>query len=378
MVIMALDHVRDFIHRGAMSFSPTDLARTTTAIFLTRWITHFCAPVFMFTAGMSAFLWWRQKRTRKQLSVFLLTRGLWLVLLELTVMRVAYDFNFSARYPILLLVLWVLGACMVGMSVLVLLPIRVLAFLSVAVIALHNCMDGVTAPAFGGGAGVWNLIHQVGAFQMAGMTVIVGYPLVPWIAVMSAGFCFGQVFQMQPAMRRRILFLTGAACTLLFVIVRTINGYGDPAHWSAQKSMAGTLLSFLNCTKYPPSLAFLLMTLGPALLLLSFFDRLSPKAANPLVIFGRVPLFYFILHFYAAHAVEVLLAWLRYGRASLPFLFKPVPSMGSPRQLFPANFGYDLWVVYTIWALLVLCLYPACRWFGRVKAERQVWWLSYV
>ena len=367
MVFMALDHVREFVHRGAMSYSPTDLARTTTALFLTRWVTHICAPVFMFTAGMGAFLWWQQSRTREQLSTFLLTRGFWLLVLELTVMRLAYNFDFSQRYPLLLLVLWALGACMIGLAALVWLPLRALAVLSIAVVTLHNCLDYVTASQFGASAGIWNLIHEAGAFRLAGATVIVGYPLVPWIAVMALGFCFGRVFLMESSLRRRYLVAIGAASTLAFVVIRALNRYGDPVPWSTQSSVIDTALSFLNTTKYPPSLAFLLMTLGPALLALAYFDLAELKPSNPLVVFGRVPLFYFVIHFYAAHATAVVLAWLRYGRASLTFAFHPVPSMGGPRELFPAGFGYDLWVVYVVWALIVMGLYPACRWFARIK-----------
>jgi uncharacterized membrane protein len=378
MILMALDHVRDFVHRAAMSSSPTDLASTTPALFLTRWVTHVCAPVFMLTAGLGAFLWWQQGRTKKHLSRFLLTRGLWLLVLELTVMRLAYDFDVSPRYPILLLVLWALGAGMIGMAALVWLPVRALAVLSFAVIALHNCLDDVTASQFSPAAGLWNLIHQVGAFRLAGTTVIVGYPLVPWIAVMALGFCLGQVFLMEPPARRRRLATIGAAATIAFVVIRALNIYGDPAGWSPQRSATYTALSFLNTTKYPPSLAFLLMTLGPALLALAYFDRLALKPSNPLVVLGRVPLFYFVIHFYAAHAAAAFLAWLRYGPASLAFVFHPVPSMGGPRELFPAGFGYDLWVVYAVWGLIVLGLYPACRWFAAVKARRREWWLSYL
>lgn len=194
MILMALDHVRDFIHRGAMTSSPTDLATTTPVLFLTRWVTHLCAPTFMLTAGLGAFLWWRRGKTRQQLSTFLVTRGLWLMVLELTVMRLAYNFNFSQHYPFLLLVLWVLGACMIGLAALVWLPMPVLTVLSLAMIALHNCLDGIDGAQFGSAAPVWNLIHQPGAFSLAGGTVIVGYPLVPWIAVMALGFCLGPIF----------------------------------------------------------------------------------------------------------------------------------------------------------------------------------------
>ena len=378
MIIMALDHVRDFIHRGAMSFSPTDFTRTTPALFLTRWITHFCAPVFIFLAGTGAFLWWQRGRTRKQLSAFLLTRGLWFVALELTVMRLAYNFNFSQRYPILLLVMWVFGICMIGMAALIWLPSRLLAFLSVGVIVLHNCLDSVTASRFGSAAGVWNLVHQAGGFRVSGWTVIVGYPLIPWIAVMAAGFCLGPVYLMEASTRRRILLLIGTAATLAFLAIRAVNQYGDPAPWSHQDSAVATVLSFLNCTKYPASLAFLLMTLGPALLALACFERMSLGAANPLIVFGRVPFFYFVTHFYAAHLVAAILAWIRYGAESLAFIFNPVPSMGGPRQLFPAEFGYDLWAAYLVWAAIVVGLYPACKWFASVKSGRRDWWLRYL
>jgi uncharacterized membrane protein len=378
MVIMALDHVRDFFHRDAMLFSPTDLARTTPILFLTRWITHFCAPVFMLTAGMGAFLWWKRNRTRRQLSAFLLTRGVWLVLLELVVMRGAYYFDYSLQYPILLLVLWSLGACMIALAALAWLPLRLLAVLSIAALALHNCLDGVQATHFGSFAPLWNIFHQVGAFPVAGRLVIVGYPLAPWTALIAAGFCLGRIFLMEPLARRRILLLIGSGSTLAFVILRAMNVYGDLAPWTTQRTAVYTLLSFLNCTKYPPSLDFLLMTLGPALLVLAYFDTLSFRSTNPLLVLGRVPLFFFVLHFYAAHAAAAIMAWLRYGHEAFAFLFVPMPSMGGPSQMFPAGFGYELWVVYVAWLLIVVGLYPVSRWFARVKSRRRDWWLSYL
>jgi uncharacterized membrane protein len=378
MIIMALDHVRDFIHRAAMSSSPTDLASTTPVLFFTRWITHICAPTFMFTAGLGAFLWWQRGKTKRELSTFLLTRGLWLVLLELSVMQFAYYFKLSLQYPVLLLVLWVLGLSMIGLSLLVWLPMRVLAAASVAVIVLHNLLDKVNASQFGAAGGLWNLLHQIGAFRVDGATFVVGYPLIPWIAVMALGFCCGSLFLGERTARRQQLFVIGAAMTLGFVILRALNGYGDPAPWAPQSSSVFTLLSFLNTSKYPPSLAFLLMTLGPMFLLLAWFDRATLKESNPLVVFGRVPLFYFVAHFYAAHIAAVLLALIRYGSDAVRFIFHPVPSMGGPRELFPPQFGYDLWVAYVVWVVIVIALYPVCRWFARVKAERRDWWLSYL
>jgi len=373
MILMALDHVRDFVHRGAMSASPTDLATTTPILFLTRWVTHLCAPTFMLTAGLGAFLWWQRGRTRTQLSAFLLSRGVWLMLLEVTVMRWAYDFDLVRRYPVLLLVLWVLGLCMIGLAALVWLPIPALATLSLAVIVLHNVLDSVTA-----GPGAWNLFHQPGAFTIAGIPVIVGYPLIPWIAVMALGFCAGPLFLMERPRRRRRLAAIGAAAIVWFLAERAINGYGDPVPWATQSSPVYTVLSFLNTTKYPPSLDFLLMTLGPALLALAWLDRPGVKRSNPLVVFGRVPLFYFVLHFYVAHLAAVLLAFGRYGASARTFVFHRLPSMGGPATLFPPRFGEDLWVVYVVWGGIVLALYPACRWFGNLKARRREWWFGYL
>lgn len=378
MIVMALDHVRDFIHRAAMTSSPTDLSKTTTLLFFTRWITHFCAPVFMFAAGLGAFLYWQQGKTRGQLSVFLLTRGAWLMLLELTIMRFAYNFGLTADYPVLLLVLWVLGLCMVVMSAVVWLPLPTIAVASVATIALHNTLDTISAKQFGDASWLWSVLHQPGVFNAAGALVIVGYPLVPWIAVMALGFVCGRLYQLEPKMRQNRLVMIGAVLCVGFVVVRGLNHYGDPQPWSTQSSATFTLLSFLNTTKYPPSFAFLLMTLGPALLGLAWVDRVSPARTHPLVVLGRVPLFYFVTHFFAAHIAAAALALARYGSTAWAFVVNPVPSMGAPPGLYPKDFGYDLWVVYVVWAAIVIALYPACRWFASVKATRRWWWLSYL
>ena len=379
MILMALDHVRDFIHIGAMSYSPTDLTRTTPILFFTRWITHFCLPVFMFSAGAGAFLWWqRGGHTRDQLSRFLWTRGVWFVFLELTVMRFAYNFNFALRFPVLLLILWIFGICMAAMAVLIYLPMRWTLALSIVIILFHNCLDAINAKQFGPAAWLWNVLHQPGVLMMAREPVLVTYTFLPWIAVMSAGFCFGRILILEAGRRRRVLLRIGWSLIAGFFVLRAVNVYGDPAPWSVQKSPVFTMLSFLNCTKYPASLDFLLMTLGPALVVLAYLNGRSFKPANPLLIFGRVPLFYFGLHFYAIHAVAMLLAWLRYGRATLRFMFSPLPSMGGSAKLFPPDFGYGLWVVFAVWICIVVLLYPLCRWFASVKSKRREWWLSYL
>lgn len=370
MIIMALDHVRDFVSSAAQQFSPEDLARTTPLLFLTRWITHFCAPTFMFTAGIGAFLWMQRRgRTTADLSRFLWSRGLWLILLDLTAMRFALTFHLFEG-PVILLVLWALGGSMLALGALVRLPVRALSILSVAVILGHNAFDSVAAKQFGAFGWLWNVLHQPGAFPVGGVFVIVGYPLVPWIFVMAAGFCFGHVVVKEATERRRWMLRIGAGMTAGFLILRAANGYGNPQPW------AGGVLSFLDCAKYPPSLDFLLMTLGPALMAISWLDRFQFSARNPLIVFGRVPLFFFVLHFYAAHLLAVLLAWARYGHAE--FMWNPLPSLGGAPEAFPADYGFGLGGVYLAWIGVVLVFYPLCLWFAGVKERRRDWWLSYL
>ncbi len=261
MIIMALDHTREFFHSGAMSFQPEDLARTTPALFFTRWITHLCAPVFMFTAGLGAFFWLRRGRTTGQLAHFLWRRGLWLVLLELTVLRFAMNFSL-VNGIVLLSILWALGWSMVVLGFLVRVPSSILAVLSIGVIALHNLADSVPASQFGAAAWAWNILHQPGIFRVGGADVLAAYPVVPWIAVMAVGYCFGPVVTRDPSQRRRWMVRIGFGLTLAFLILRGINVYGDPSRWSDQVP-GMTALSFLRCTKYPASLDFLLMTLAP-------------------------------------------------------------------------------------------------------------------
>ena len=378
MIIMALDHVRDFIHAGAMTFSPEDLARTTPAVFLTRWVTHICAPTFFLLAGFGAFFRVQRTGSTAQVSRFLLTRGLWLILIELTVMRLAMNFTFSSAYPLLLLILWALGLAMIALAALIHLPVRVLAVVSLVIIASHNLLDGIQARQFGDYAPLWNVLHQQGVFRLAGMIVVVAYPVLPWIGVMAAGFCAGELFWLEPARRRRALVTIGVAGLALFAVLRLLNGYGDPAPWSTQSTAPMTVVSFLRVTKYPPSLDFLLMTLGPAFLALAALDGRALSSTNPLVAIGRVPLFYYVLHFWVIHAVASAMAWFRYGADSFAFLFHPLPSMGGPRPLFPADFGDPLWVAYTVWIAIVAAMYPLCLWFSRLRARRREWWFSYL
>jgi uncharacterized membrane protein len=375
MMIMAIDHVRDFVHAGAMNFPPEDLTQTTAPIFLTRWITHVCAPVFMFCAGLG--VWFRAERrgTLEGLSGFLLTRGLWLIVLEVSVVQAGLFFNLDRRI-VFLLVFWALGMSMICLAGLVHLRYAVLVAVSLALIVLHNLADGVTASRFGSFAWLWRVLHEQGVIVTGGPALFVAYPLVPWIGVMAAGFCFGRIYLVAAERRRRLLLAIGFFLIAAFVVIRGLNVYGDPRPWTQQARPLFTVLSFLNCTKYPASLCFLLMTLGPAIVLLGLMDGARPGERNPLLVFGRVPLFYFVLHMPLAHAMAVGLTALRYGNP--PFLWMPPPSLGTPRQMFPPDYGWDLWVVYAVTAVVIAALYPLCLWFSRVKARRRDWWLSYL
>lgn len=375
MIVMALDHTRDFIHLGAQSFSPEDLARSTPAIFFTRWITHFCAPVFMLTAGLSAFLWAQRRASTGQLSRFLLTRGIWLMILEVTVLRAALYFNFDYSF-VMLLVIWGLGCCMVALAALVWLPFPALAVLSAGLILFHNLLDGIKAQQFGSAAWVWLMLHQLGTFKLGGHVVLVAYTLIPWVAVMAAGYCLGRVFLLESAQRQKFFIWLGLGLTLAFLLVRALNVYGDPRPWSPQRSAIFTLMSFLNCVKYPPSLSFLLMTLGPALMVMGLVENVRLSSKNPLLVFGRVPFFYYLLHMPLIHLLAMGLAWARYGHAG--FFLNGSPAMGGPRKLFPPDYGWDLWVCYAVWMVTVALLYPVCRWFAALKERRRDWWLSYL
>jgi uncharacterized membrane protein len=377
MSLMALDHVRDFIHAGAMSFQPEDLARTTPILFLTRWITHPCAPAFVFLAGVAAQRKLRRDGSVPRLSRYLATRGLWLVLVELTLIRFALNFQIGAQAPWLLLVLWALGLSMVMLAALIHLPLPVVGAAGLAVVALHNLLDPIRAADLGALSPLWLALHQQGAFTVAGHVVVVAYPVLPWAGVMALGFAAGALYDLEPERRRRVLVWTGTALIAGFLMLRGWNQYGDPQPWAVQSTATLTVLSFLRATKYPPSLAFLLMTLGPVLLALAWFERRTFDPGHPLAVIGRVPLFYYVGHFFAAHVVASCMVWWRYGDLSLAFLSGPFPSMGGARETFPADFGWPLWVVYVVWIAVVLFMYPLCRWYGRIRSDRRSRRLGY-
>ena len=380
MVLMALDHTRDYF--GNAAANPTDLATAGAALFLTRWVTHLCAPVFALLTGAGAYLS-LERRGRAALSRFLLARGLWLVLLELTVARALWQFNVDYRVTVLT-VLWSLGWAMVALAALVWLPLRAVAAVGVGMIALHNLADAVPAAAFGALAPLWTALHAPGFLvQTPRVAVFAAYPLVPWVGVVAAGYALGRVFTWKPERRRRVLARTGLALTLGFLAVRALNGYGDPRPWAAQATPLFTALSFLNTTKYPPSLLFLLMTLGPALLALAWLDarsdarsdRGTPRLLRPALAFGRVPLFYYLLHVALLHALAVAVCAARYGGVHW---MAESPSLDRFPVTQPPGWPLTLPWVYVVWATVVVLAYPCCRWYAAAKARRPGTWLQYL
>jgi uncharacterized membrane protein len=376
MIVMALDHVRDFFHYGAQHFDPADLTQTTPILFFTRWITHFCAPTFMFLAGTGAYLQSRRGKSASEVAHFLWTRGLWLAVLELTWVRwFGWRMNFG-NDQVFLWVIWALGVSMIALAGLIFVPWRALFVGSLAVILLHNAFDGITPAQFGPLGWLWKVLHVPDSIAVSQHIVILtNYPLIPWIFVMAAGYCFGRVMELESGQRRRLLLQMGGALIAGFVVLRGSNLYGDASGWSSQLSPLLTIASFLNCTKYPPSLLYLLMTIGPGIFILGLLERVRLTAANPLVVFGRVPLFYYLLHLPLIHCIAILLGWFRYGRVD--FMLHNPPSLGGPAQEFPTDYGYNLAIVYVIWIGVVVALYPACRWFADVKQRNGSKVLSY-
>jgi uncharacterized membrane protein len=368
MILMALDHTRDFF--GIPGQNPTDLASASAGLFLTRWITHFCAPVFFLLTGTGSYLSLR-RRSRAELAGFLLTRGLWLIFLDLVLARcLAYQFNFDFRVT-MLLVLWALGWAMITLAALVRLPASVVTAFGAVLIAGHNLFDSVKSA-----SPLWSILHAPGfVLNTPEHVVFVAYPLIPWIGVTAVGYGLGQIYGWDADRRRAFLLRLGAALSLGFLVLRGLNVYGDPSRWMGQKSAAFTVLSFLNTTKYPPSLLFLLMTLGPALIFLALVDRHTPRALRPALTIGKVPLFYYLLHFALIHLLAVAVCLLRYGSAHW---MTESPDLGHYPFSPPPGWGFSLPVVYLVWAFVVVAMYPLCRWFAAVKQRRSEAWLSYL
>ena len=387
MVVMALDHVRDYV--SAVAFDPADMTQTYPALFFTRWITHFCAPGFSFFAGTGAFLSLSRGKTPASLARFLATRGLFLIALEFFVLRFVWFFNL---WPIgVLATLWSLGVAMLVLALLVKMrlgPGAIAAFGAVLV-AGHNALDFVDRLPLAGLAGAaWKFLH-VQTFIGLGapppgspfpglFTLVVGYPVIPWPGVMALGYAFGALLAQPRAERRRVVFALGFAATVAFVVLRLGNVYGDPRAWAPQGSAAMTLVAFLNCEKYPPSLAYLLMTLGPLLMTFALADRPTGPAGKAISVYGRVPMFFYVAHLPLIHALAVVVAAVRAGGFSGPFV--RWAAFQSPAFLIPPppGFGLGLPGVYGLWIAVVVALYVPCARYGAFKARSRAAWTSYL
>ncbi|MCG8605415.1 heparan-alpha-glucosaminide N-acetyltransferase domain-containing protein [bacterium] len=372
MILMAIDHVR--VYSGLPAGGPT------AGIFFTRWVTHFCAPAFLFLAGTSAFFYGRKCT---DLSRTLLLRGAWLIFLELTFLRVAWTFNFDFAQYEMAGVIWLIGWCMILLAGLVKLPLAAIGTIGLVIIACHNLTDPFLdelIPALGNSSfsGLWKILY-IGFFSgpirfgADGFSLIVLYSIVPWIGVMATGYAFGKVLTMEPAQRNRICLTIGLGASVLFLILRGFNLYGDPRPWVAEGPMPA-IFAFLNTTKYPASLSFLLMTLGPTIASVPLLKHARGPVTRWIAVFGRVPFFYYVLHIPLIHALALVVSKIRLGEIS-PWLFANHP-MGNPPA--PDGYTWSLALLYAVFALIVGVLYFACRWFARVKAQRKDWWLRYL
>jgi len=371
MVVMALDHVRDYFHYSVHFYEPTDINKTTLAIFFTRWITHFCAPSFSFLAGTSAFFISR-KKTAKQLSAFLLKRGLWLMALDATVITFAWLFDFQFHI-ILLITIWSLGASMVFLSGLVFLPSWAIAAIGLIIVSGHNAFDNLH---FNGNP-LWAFLHDGGAFQVGHSIIMFGYPVLPWAGVMALGYSFGVFYTTtyDASKRRRTLNVIGLLCIALFAIFIALNSYGNPRPWVYADTPVKTFMSMMNPEKYPPSLWFVLMTLGPSILFLANAEKLSGRIVSVFSTIGRVPFFYYILHLFLIHALAMLAAQLTGFHWSSMILTDNW--VGETKQL--QGYGFSLSVVYLVWVAVVVMLYPFCVWYDRYKTNhKDKWWLGYL
>jgi uncharacterized membrane protein len=387
MIIMALDHVRDYFHSEAFLFDPTNLSRTNGLLFFTRWITHFCAPIFVFLSGLSAYLY-GLKTSKKELSVFLFTRGIWLVVLEMFVVTLGWTFN--PAYPIHnLQVIWSTGISMMVLSAIIYLDRRLILLLGLLLVGAHNLLDNIHVPGDGPAAVGWSFLHEPGNFRLGNAIYMFRYPVLPWIGVITIGYYFGSLYNpaTDPEIRKVTLLSLGFGAISLFLLLRGANLYGDSAHWSHQQDRILTICSFLNVTKYPPSFLYVLMTLGPAMIFLVFAERWQPFSTRPvpfrrlkalrekISVFGRVPMIYYLAHIFLIHTLAMLGAVIQGYSASDMILNARVNQ--SPEL---KGYGFNLGIVYLVWAIVIITLYPLCKYYDRYKRAhvRQQWWLSYL
>jgi uncharacterized membrane protein len=370
MIIMALDHVRDFFHYGVnVGQDPLDLQTSTPILFFTRWITNFCAPVFVFLSGTGIFLYSIKNKTKKQVAFFLFTRGMWLIIAEIILIGPAWSFYFS---EIVLQVIWAIGISMVCLSFLQFLPYKILLALGLVIVLGHNLLDNVNVndPSL-----FWSVLHQPHFFTVNGdFKIFLMYPFLPWLGLMICGYCLGKLYQAgtDPDYRKKFLRITGIVLIAMFIIIRFLNIYGDHNTWINQNSETFTLLDFIDTTKYPPSLLYIMMTIGPALIFLSYTDNQNNWLSRKITVFGKVPFFYYFLHILLIH----LMRWIFFFGSGHQFSELVFPNKREGNM--PEGVGYPLWEVYLVWVLVIVILYFPCRWYSRYKATHKHWWLSYV
>jgi len=373
MLTMTLDHTRDYFHADAFLFDPTDLSQTTFWLFMTRFITHYCAPVFVFLAGTSSFFV-GQRLTKKQLSIRLVKRGLWLILLEITIIKFAWAFKLD-YHIIIVQVIWALGAGMITLAGFIHLRKYLAIAIAVVMIAGHNLFDGFH-PEGQVWSVLWNIIHVYSVNQIGSFTLLVAYPVVPWLGLMLLGYYFGELYHKDysPQKRLRLLLYGGMAIVVLFFALRLGNVYGDPHPWETQKNGLFTFLSIINVTKYPPSLLYILITIGPTLIVLYLIEKLKLTTFKPLVVIGRVPMMWYIVHIYVIHILAMGAAVLT-GYAASDMII----DIWVGRQSELKGYGFNLGVVYLVWLGICLALYPLANWYNNYKINhREKSWLSYL
>ena len=375
MIIMALDHVRMYFGYGTWYSEPTNLSSTTPLIFFTRWVTHFCAPVFVFLTGTSAFLYGLNKTKTSQVAWYLFTRGIWLVFAELTIINFAWTFDTTFSFRILQ-IMWAIGVSMILLSALVFLPTKIIFALGLIIIFGHNLLDPIEVNGISTWDLVWYTLHQPNTLFLQNTLVSLVYPVLPWLGVMALGYGFGMFYAREyfSESRKRWSLGIGLGAVLLFLALRGFNLYGEPRPWNTQNTPTFTIMSFLNTTKYPPSLHFLLMTIGPALIFLALSENVQHRFTVPVVVFGKVPFFFYIVHLYLIHALAML-ALVFSGRDWHEYILS-AKSLSSGAL---SNFGLRLSAVYVIWMAVIVLIYPICRWYQRYKENNPTkWWLSYL
>ena len=366
MIIMALDHTRDFFHYDAQVNNPVNLNTTTAVLFFTRWITHFCAPVFVFLSGTSAYLQ-SARKSKKDLSLFLIKRGLWLILAELTIIN--FIFSFDITFSIFALeVIWAIGISMVIFGLVIWLPFELILAIGLLVVLGHNSLDFYERKSDPGSFGAgYNLIHRIGFHPLWGKhNLFIFYPFLPWTGLMMLGYCLGKVLRnSDDVYRKRFLVITGLSTIAVFVVLRFINVYGDPFPWAKQPNGFRSFLSFINTSKYPPSLFFMSLTIGPALLLLAWWDNIQNGFTKIVSVYGRVPFFYFAVHFFILHLFTTIIYFIRghsYAEGMADQVFTRFVKPGE---------GFSLTIVYMIWLTVVIGLYPLCKWYDKYKTDHK-------